>query len=293
MKKTQFFKHSFLNVILCGVTMSFLGCGVEAGNPDSKGNKLLRVYIAPTSYPDTTAVSAAIQRVNIINNTAGVTKSYNSSFNAFEIIPKSSPESQDATLGLTVERTDEGSFEKVELILAEDNPYLQLSLRSQTDPVFAAVIDDEGRLKNSLVFNTTAAPSNSSDILIDVELRKSLSAVTATQREQLQLPPQVQFVIQQKHSFVNNSEVGSIGFSNLTPGSLVCVFTGDTLPEAGPNPCTGSSFKAQIVSTDGVATVGSLAPGDYQTVNITSDNRVIKLAPTSVTAGEKALVNPN
>jgi hypothetical protein len=44
------------------------------------------------------------------------------------------------------------------------------------------------------------------------------------------------------------------------------------------------------VAADGKATIGSLAPGNYRVVNITSDNKVIELDRTSVSAGEKSLV---
>jgi len=292
MKNTQNFKHRFFKVILHGLTLSFVGCGVEAGNPDSKGDKLLRIFIAPASYPDTSAVSATIQQVKIINSTAGETKDSKPISDKIEIIPSSSLGTQVSSLGLTIERTDESSFEKVELILAEKSPYLQLSLRSLPEPVFAAVIDEDGQIKNSLIFNTQFEPSSSSDILIDVELRKSLRVISESQREQLQLPPQVRFVIQQKHSFINSSDVGAISFSSFAPESLVCVFTGDNLPKAEPKACTGPSFKSQIVSAEGVATIGSLVPGHYRSVNITSDNKVIELAPTFVTAGKKSLVEP-
>jgi len=288
MKKSRLSMHTVINVMLHALTVTFAGCGVEAGNPDSKGDKLLRVYVAPASFPDTRAISASIQQVRLINGSSFESKEYQSQL--FEIIASNSTGSQDSTLGFTVERDEVSSIEKVEMILTDNTPYLQINLESQVEPAFAAVIDENGQLKKSLIFSTKSNLINATDIIIDVELRKSLSVVTETQREQLQLPAQVQFVILQKHSFVSTAEVGSITFTNFAPSSLVCVFSGETLPTANSNACIGSEFKSQIVAADGKATIGSLAPGNYRVVNITSDNKVIELDRTSVSAGEKSLV---
>jgi hypothetical protein len=179
---------------------------------------------------------------------------------------------------------------QLEFILAPEKPYLELELTSQEDPVYAAVIDENGQLKNSLIFNSQPESVEISDILVDVELRKSLKALTESQRVQLKLPSQVQFVIQQKHSFMDYTQAGSVGFTNLTPETIVCVFSGDTLPTANNDTCTGANYKSQIVNSSGIATIGSLKPGNYRTANITAENKAVELETVTVRAGEKTTV---
>lgn len=274
-----------MRITFHAIALAIAGCGVEAGNPDSKKDKLLRVFVAPASYPNTKTVTATIKTLNINDGTS--VKSEEFTERKMELLSNNAESSLDSTLTLSINRDEVSSIGQLEFILAPESPYLELELTSQEEPVYAAVIDENGQLKNSLIFNSQIGSNEIRDILVDVELRKSLKTLTETQRVQLQLPREVQFVIQQKHSFMDNTQAGSVAFTNLTPGTIVCVFSGTTLPAANNDSCTGENYKSQIVNTSGSATIGSLKPGNYRTANITADNTVVELEAVTVRAGEK------
>jgi hypothetical protein len=288
--KKNFLRKTLRNLSFPVVVMLLGGCGVEAGNPDSKGGKLSRIFVSPTSYPDVGSVSLSIERVNLVQGDAVFSRNYQSQ--KLDLMSKNGSASEDSAPALSVELAEtQNKFERIELILAKEDPYLQVSLNSKAEPVKAAVVSEMGVVSRSLVFNGTTNSNANIDVVVDVELRKSLRPITAEQREQLNLPNDVVFVIQQKHSFLEFAEAGAIGFSDFEASSLVCVFVGESLPAASADACTGAGFKSQIVSSRGTATIGSLVSGEYRVVNITRDNRVVELGRTTVSSGSKVVLS--
>lgn len=289
MKKTNRLRQSLRNAALSLVVLMSGACGVEAGNPDSKGDKLFRIYVSPTSYPDVGMVSVAVDSVNLIQAGKSVSKNYQAQ--KLDLLTSAGQNNEDSSLALSLELDEpKTELQRVELLLANDNPYLQVKLNSQALPVKAAVISENGEISRSLIFNGQTKDGGTSDIVVDIELRKSLKPITLEQQTQLNLPKDVNFVIQQKHSFLEFSEAGSIGFSEFEPGSLVCVSVGQAIPTASADACTAKGFKSQIISERGTATISALVAGEYQAVNITRDNRVVDLKAVNVTAGQKAIL---
>ncbi|MEN9825053.1 MAG: hypothetical protein RI953_798 [Pseudomonadota bacterium] len=266
------------------------GCGVEAGNPDSKGGKMVRLYVSPSSFQAVGAVSASIDGLSLLQGDSVVSKTYQSQ--KLDLLTTNTQASEDSSLALTVEMSDaKNELQKVELTLAKDNPYLQVTLAAEAQPVKAAVVSESGEVVRSLVFNGIMNSAAALDVVIDLELRKTLKVATPEERVRLKLPEDVRFIIQQKHSFMNFAESGSIAFSDFAPGSLVCVFVGETLPTAAADACTEKGFKSQIISTRGTAMIGALAAGEYRTVNITLDNKVVELKRATVSPGKKVALS--
>lgn len=264
------------------------GCGVEAGNPDSKGGKTVRLYVSPTSYQDIGVVSANVGALNLTQGDEIISQSYQSK--RLDLLTANSASSEEVSLALSVDVSDsQKELQKVEVVLAGDNPYLQITLASQAQPVKAAVVSESGELVRSLVFNGAVKSEAGLDIVIDVELRKTLKLVTAEQKAQLGLPEDVRYIIQQKHSFMNFAQSGSVGFTDYEPGSIVCVFVGDTLPTASSDACTGKGFKSQIISARGTATISAIEAGEYRVVNITRESKVVELKRATVAPGSKVV----
>ncbi|NBX18098.1 MAG: hypothetical protein EBR09_12115 [Proteobacteria bacterium] len=292
MKTTKVSGRILHNFTLPAVVLILGACGVEAGNPDSKGGKPFRFFISPASYPDAGAVTATIEGVNLIQGDTVVSKSYQSQ--KLDLLSGNTQSAEDATLALSFELEDsQKELQRVELLLAKENPYLQVTLSSQAQPVRVVVLTENGEVARSLVFNGTTKAGSNLDVLVDVELRKSLKPVTSLQQAQLNLPADVLFVIQQKHSFLELAQTGSVGFTGFEAGSLVCVYSGQALPAASADACTGNGYKSQVISSKGTATIGSLVSGEYQAVNITRDNKVVELKKTTVVAGKKVVLSGN
>lgn len=267
------------------------GCGVEAGNPDSKGGKPFRIYVSPTSYTDVGAVSASIDSVSVIQGSKTFVKSYQQQ----NVVLHSSgnPSYADSFVAFTLDDVIDETLQvqSVEVTLDEKSAYLQLSLGSQSQPVKAVVLNEKGELTRSLVFDGLSKSGSVKDILVDIELRKTLKPVTKEQRSALNLPQDVLFVIQQKHSFLPVEDAGSVAFREFEADSLVCVFSGVARPAPSADACTGQGYKSQIVSQQGAAVIAALRAGEYQAVNITRDNRVIDLPSIKIESGKKIEMN--
>jgi hypothetical protein len=288
MKQTLTWKEALRQLTLAVAIATSGGCGVEAGNPDSKGDKLFRIYVSPTSYTNVGAVSASIDSVSVLQGSRTFSQTY--AAQNVDLLSSKSSSSEESSLAFTLENVvDENSeMQRVEITLSKDAAYLQVSLSSQTQPVKAVVLNENGEITRSLIFDGLTKSGMTKDILVDIELRKTLKPVTSQQRSALNLPQDVAFVIQQKHSFLPAEDVGSVGFNNLESGSLVCVFAGGMRPTATADACTAQGYKSQIVSSQGSATIGALRAGEYQVVNITRDNRVVDLRNVTIEAGKKS-----
>ncbi|MFZ9521208.1 MAG: hypothetical protein ACO3A4_12100 [Silvanigrellaceae bacterium] len=290
MKKENALRRAIRKLSVPVVVLMSGGCGVEAGNPDSKGGKRVRLYVSPTSYQDVGAVSASIDGLSLLQGDSVVSKTYQSQ--KLDLLTTNTQAGEDSSLALTVEMSDaKNELQKLELTLSKDNPYLQVTLAAAAQPVKAAVVTENGEVVRSLVFNGIMNSDAALDVVIDLELRKSLKVATPEEKVRLNLPEDVRFIIQQKHSFMNFTESGSIAFSDFAPGSLVCVFAGETLPTASADACTEKGFKSQIISSRGTATIGALAAGEYRTVNITLDNKVVELRRATVFPGNKVILS--
>jgi hypothetical protein len=291
MKKSLTWKNTFRQLTLAACVVLAGGCGVEAGNPDSKGGKLFRIYVSPTSYSDVGAVSAAIDSVSVLQGSKTVSKSYPAK--KVDLLSQNKSPSDETAVAFALENVvDENSeLQRVEISLSKEASYLELSMSSQSQPVKAVVLDKNGELTRSLVFEGLTKSGVTKDIVVDIELRKTLKPVTSQQRSALNLPQDVSYVIQQKHSFLPAEDAGSVAFDNFESGSLVCVFTEVARPTAIADACTGQGYKSQIVSAQGSATIGALRAGEYQVVNITRDNRVVDLRNVTVEAGKKSALS--
>ncbi len=291
MKKSFSWKNAFHQLTLASALLSSGGCGVEAGNPDSKGGKLFRIYLSPTSYSDVGAVSASIDSVSVFQGSKSFSKPYQAQ--KVELLNQSKSATDDTAVAFALENVvDENSeLQKVEITLSNSASYLEISINSQSQPIKAVVLNENGELTRSLVFEGSTKSGVTKDIVVDIELRKTLKPVTSQQRTTLNLPQDVSYVIQQKHSFLPFEDVGSVKFDNLESGSLVCVFSGVARPTATADACTGQGYKSQIVSAQGSATIGALRTGTYQVVNITRDNRVVDLKNVTVEAGKKGVMS--
>lgn len=290
MKKIMFANHYRLRVIWLALILLSSGCGVEAGNPNSSGGKLFAVYVAPTSYNGVEDVSALVDSVKLFQGEKSYAKNYESQKVYFASKQQQTEDS--STLALNLENITEESLDpqKLEIVLSESSTYLDVTLNTAERNAKAVILDESGNVSRSLIFNGQMTSANSTDLLIDVELRKTLKPITPEQRTQLNLPDDVAFVIQQKHSFMPKDEAGSIAFSGFIAGSLLCVFKDSPLPNASPDACTESGYKSQIVSSDGTAVLGSLRSGEYQVVNVTGNNQVNPLENVTVEAGKKVSV---
>ncbi|MEN9809201.1 MAG: hypothetical protein RLZZ488_768 [Pseudomonadota bacterium] len=291
MTKTWFWTEPLRPFALALAVMTVGGCGVEAGNPDSKGGKPFRIYVSPTSYTNVGAVSAAIDSVSVVQGSKTFEKSYQQQ-NVI-LLSSSNPSYEDTFVAFTLDDVvDENlQVQRVEVTLNEKAAYLQLLLGSQSQPVKAVVLNDKGELTRSLVFDGLSKSGSAKDILVDIELRKTLKPVTSEQRLALNLPQDVTFVIQQKHSFLPVDDAGSVAFRDLEADSLVCVFSGVARPEPTADACTGQGYKSQIVSKQGLAVIAALRAGEYQVVNITRDTRVVDLPSTKIEAGKKVEIS--
>lgn len=291
MNKTVSWKKAFRQLTLAAALTSAGGCGVEAGNPDSKGGKLFRIYVSPTSYNDVGAVSASIDSVSVLQGSKSFSKSYQAQ--KVDFLNQSKSTNDDTAVAFALENVvDENSeLQRVEITLSNNASYLELSLSSQSQPVKAVVLDANGELTRSLVFEGLTKSGVTKDIVVDIELRKTLKPVTSQQRTTLNLPADVTYVIQQKHSFIPYEDVGSVKFESLESGSLVCLFSGVARPTATADACTGQGYKSQIVSAQGSATIGAMRAGEYQVVNITRDNKVVDLKNVTIEAGKKGVVS--
>lgn len=267
------------------------GCGVEAGNPDSKGGKPFRIYVSPTSYTDVGAVSAAIDSVSVVQGAKTFEKSYQQQ--NVVLLSSGNPSYEDTFVAFTLDDIvdDNLQVQRVEVTLDEQASYLQFSLSSQPQPVKAVVLNDKGERTRSLVFDGLSKSGSAKDILVDIELRKTLKPVTSEQRLALNLPLDVTFVIQQKHSFLPVQDAGTAVFRDLEADSLVCIFSGLAKPEPTADACTGQGYKSQIVSKQGLAVIAALRAGEYQAVSITRDNRVVDLRSVTIESGKKAEIS--
>lgn len=289
---TTFFQRL---AMMCSALLAVFpsGCGVEAGNPDSKDDGLFRIFVAPSSYSNVSSISVVLRELVLRQGERSFVRPYSS--DAVSLLGSSGAGAgQESALVFELQDIGQANarIDRFELNLPTDAPFLLLKLDTRPDLVKAVVLNESGEQTTSLLFEgqTVVKEEKYTDLLVDFELRKSLQPLGESRRLALKLPQDVVYAIQQKHSFQSLEEVGSMSFSGFAPGTLVCVFADGPLPTAAGDTCTGPGFKSQIVAPTGQASIASLRPGTYKVVTITTGGKVAQLKDATIVAGEKVTV---
>jgi hypothetical protein len=270
----------------------FGACGVEAGNPNSADDGLFRVFVSPTSYRGISSISGNVESFNFLNAEKTISKPASSS--QFALSTEGVETSNDSKP--TFEFRDLGQsgavLRALEIKLAEISPYVQINSGSEPKPVRAVVLDEVGNKVNSIIFegDTLVKSGGPTDIIIDLELRRTLSPLDPSKRISLGVPDDVTFSIRQKHRFRPTENVGLIAFKDFEPDSIVCVFLSGTSPVPSPDACTGDGYKSQIISKSGTAAIGALVPGTYRVAVIKGSQDVVSLPQVEVAAKSKVVV---
>ena len=97
---------------------------------------------------------------------------------------------------------------------------------------------------------------------MDVDLQKSMRALTETEKEHLNLDSDIRFAIQQSHNFYDRSKLGTLTVSNLAAGSKLCL----SLSSLGDSfsSCLGASQFPGTADDDGERKLITVQPGTYQ-----------------------------
>ena len=283
-----------LLVMMCYVLLSVfpVGCGVEAGNPDSKDDGLFRIFVAPTSYSNVSSMSVVLRELVVRQGGTSFVRPYTSE--EVQLLARAPDSSEDSAPAFELRDfgRSNSSIETLELHLPSEAPFLLLKLNSQKESVKAVVLNEKGEQTRFLSFEgqSVVKQRKYTDLLVDFELRKSLQPLDEARRLALKLPQDVSYAIQQKHRFQAMDEVGSIIFSGFAPGTLVCVFTDGPVPSASNDNCTDPGYKSQIVAPNGNAVIASLRPGNYKVVTIAAGGKVEELSYATIVAGKKVTV---
>ena len=266
-----------LGVINLGCSIRILiallvsACGVEAGNPDSTEEKKGFINFSITDAPidDVDRFMISLDRLEFGND-----RTLQVDLGLDDPLDLLSLANGKKLKILTEQEAPVGEYTQFYLILANTDQAIE-AIKTDGSSAKVVILDASGKISNELAFSGSLSLSEgeSSNLIVDVDLRQTLSLLTEEQRSTLDLDASYEFVIRQDHSFHSESEVGAIEVEGYDSGSLICVVKAEAYTsESLPKDCSGENSQSTIVDADNFAKILAIRPDSYSVFQVFEDS---------------------
>lgn len=253
-------KFLFKGIYLTVITF-MAGCGVEAGNPDStqkKPNSFLNIQLTDAPIDEINKFMVYVDRIEFASGVS----TYSVSLNQEEAIDIMEFRNGKVLNILENYQISRGTFDRFTLFL-KDKPIEVY--KDNSDTALNAAIIQDGKTTNHLEFlgRVIVADDDTETILIDVDLRQTLTKMTDQQRSNNNLSETYIYALQRDHKFSSTEHIGSVSVAGLKPGQLICVIPSTIIGDDLPDDCIQEDINTGYADENGDLFVPFLKPNKY------------------------------
>lgn len=249
--------------ILAGTLMLawLLGCGVNAGNPDSSGggskSAVISLELTDAPIDDIAEFNIKLSSLDFVLGSS-VNIDFGESEDPVDLLDYRNGNTLSLIDSLSV---DTGVLETFYLHTKPTGNPIQVTKDDGT-VASVAILNASGDVSPHLSFhgNATVVAGSATNFIVDVDLRNSLSSLDNEFRQALGLDDSYQYILRQEHSFHNSAAVGSLTVSGLLPEQLLCLTTKSA---ESAEDCTSDDHRSAKAGADGLATILAIPPGEY------------------------------
>ena len=288
----------FINIFVRSCVWSFLlfanGCGVDAGNPDSSPkpkNGVINFLITDAPIDEVDQLLVYAQSLDFTAGSDYSIELNDSEDQSFDLLSYQNGETLALTENLSVVP---GTIEEFRLTLQDREEKIRAIVGGEPENSYnVAILDANGQLTDHLVFKgkQTVDSQSESTLIVDIDLRKSLSSLDDSLRKELGLDTSYRYVLRQDHSFYNTDLVGSLEVSGLNPEQKLCLAPTDWSSDQIAD-CTKEDLRSAKANSDGQSIVLAVLTGSYSIWSFDEENNPSLIqGSVSIEAGERAKVS--
>ena len=271
-------KNIFRHLLL----IFFIGCGVEAGNPDSTDEKNSFINISITDAPidEIDQLLVSVDRLEF-----GTERLIKVNLNLDGPVDIASLTNGKKLQILADQRVNSGNYTDFYLVIGAQDKPIQ-AIQKDGSLVNIVILDESESLSNELSFsgNVTLNENETKNLIVDVDLRQTLTELTDKQRQDLKLDSSYKYALRKKHSFLLETEAGSLEVTGYEEGSILCLVPRDAYTTTNlPSDCLGEGNRSSVVSSEQFAKIIAIKPGKYILYQIQNESIILIQSEIEIT----------